>query len=125
MTKATDSINEDNNLGARFILAADSPTNVDTSIQVRVRDIANSPVDHIIEQTHFVRLPFSHQQVSLYVRINDVAGDGPNGVLVAELLTGSGYTVANNNAIQYVIVRDTDPPSSPVVSVSTSHTLNC
>ena len=99
---------------ATFIVTADPAPSVDVTVAVRVYDAANR-LDYVDDATLYFRLAANATSLSVPVATKKVTGDGLDGVVLALLQNGAGYT---HSGTGYADVHDTDGATPSTITVS-------
>ena len=106
---------------AEFTLTADNMTrSTDLTISVSVADIAGRmDADYVTEGTLYAVLKADQESVILPVPTNSNKTPGIDGVVVATILDGVGYSHQTSSNKAYADVYDNDTLEPVIVSVST------
>ena len=99
---------------AIFSVTSDPAPSVDVTVAVRVYDAANR-LDYVDDATLYFRLAANATSLSIPVTTKKVAGDGLDGVVLALLQNGAGYT---HSGTGYADVHDTDGATPSTITVS-------
>ena len=99
---------------ATFSVTADPAPSVDVTVAVQVYDAANR-LDYVDDATLYFRLAANATSLSVPVATKKVTGDGLDGVVLALLQNGAGYT---HSGTGYADVHDTDGATPSTITVS-------
>ena len=122
ISEPTGTVNEGSE--AVFTLTANNASrSADITIAVNVQDIATrTGADYVVDGTYYAVLKANQQTTELRVRTVDDNVEGVDGLIMATLATGAGYTIKSDADEAFANVLDTDGVTPSSVTVSASST---
>ena len=103
---------------AMFTISANPTIDKDIIVEVDVNDFAAKGTDFVDDGNHFVELPANAPMKSFSVRTKTDTSASTDGVLVATILDGSGYTHSSPTNNTYAEVRDAENSTPVELTVS-------
>ena len=103
---------------ATFTISANPTINKNIIVEVDVIDFAAKGTDFVDDGNHFVKLPANTTMKTFSVQTKSDTSAAKDGVLVATILDGSGYTHSSPTNITYTEVRDAENATPVELTVS-------
>ena len=122
ISEPTGTVNEGSE--AVFTLTANNTSrSADITIAVNVRDIATrTGADYVVDGTYYAVLKANQRTTELRVRTAEDNVEGVDGLIMATLATGAGYTIKSDANEAFANVLDTHGVTPSSVTVSASST---
>ena len=103
---------------AMFTISANPTINKNIIVEVDVIDFAAKGTDFVDDGNHFIKLPANSPMKSFSVQTKTDSSAAKDGILVATLLDGPGYTHSSPTNNTYAEVRDRENTTPVVLTVS-------
>ena len=106
-----------------YTISADPTIDKDIVVEVDVIDFAAKGTDFVDNAYHYVRLPANADRATLSVKTKTDTTATTDGVIVATILDGSGYTHSSPTNFAYAEVQDAENTAPVELTVSAVNTV--
>ena len=119
IASSTTPVTEADNATITYTITADTAVDKDITVEVDVSDFTAKGTDFVENGVHYERLPANETSVDLVIPIKTNATASTDGVVVATIQNGAGYTHTSPTNTARVEIHDTENTTPVEVSSGT------